>query len=71
VDEGEEADWRAGRQGREFVKQQSDESLNRMLKKSRNHLAADQRGLTPIENKQLIRVHLRLSAAHMLFSAAC
>jgi hypothetical protein len=42
-----------------------------MLKKSRNHLAADQRRLTPFENKQLIRVHLRLSAAYMFFSAAC
>jgi hypothetical protein len=26
---------------------------------------------TPIENKQLIRVHLRLSAAYVPFSAAC
>jgi hypothetical protein len=42
-----------------------------MLNKSQNHLAADKRRLTLIENKPLIRVHLRLSAAYMLLSAAC
>jgi hypothetical protein len=30
-----------------------------MLKSSRNHLAADERGLTPIEDKPIIGVHLR------------
>jgi hypothetical protein len=42
-----------------------------MLKTTRNHPAADERRLTPIETKSIIGVHLRSSAAYMSFSAAC